>query len=186
MIKPMNTCYMHATMNLKVPPQNGIQSQQPWIGEHWSSGICDCCQHDANYGFCCLASFLPGVAHAILLKDLGIFESCTLPAVCYCGIDLCTSMSIMPLILMSLRMNLSRKLGRTETVCESLCISAFCYPCAIAQLQRDALSREYVFQEPSGLYKKSLAVLGNVDGEPTKYNPVALTLQPQTVDTQRR
>jgi hypothetical protein len=87
---------------------------------------------------------------------------------------------------MSLRMNLSRKLGRTETVCESLCISAFCYPCAIAQLQRDALSREYVFQEPSGLYKKSLAVLGNVDGEPTKYNPVALTLQPQTVDTQRR
>jgi len=83
-------------------------------------------------------------------------------------------------------MNLSRKLGRTETACESLCISAFCYPCAIAQLQRDALSREYVFQEPHSMYKKSLAVLGNVDGEPMKYNPMALTLQPQTVDTQRR
>ena len=172
---------MQATM--KIPPLN--IAQPPWIGEHWSSGICDCCQQDPNCGLCCLASVMPGVAHAVLLQDLGIFESCTLPAFCYCGVDVLTSMSFMPLILTALRVNLSKKLGRSETACESLLISAFCYPCAIAQLQRDAVHREYAFREPQGMYKKTMAVFGNVDGDPVEHGMAALTLPPATVDTQR-
>ena len=108
---------------------------------------------------------MPGIAQAILLTDLGIFESCTIPGICYFGLDLLTAKSLMPLILVSLRMNLVKKLKRKESECESLCIVGCCYTCAMAQIQRDARTQNYRFEEPPDICHKAIAAFGGVKGD---------------------
>lgn len=156
-------------MGAQSPNQN---QAPPWIADEWSSGLLSCCGEDGNCCFCCLASVMPGVAQAILLTDLGTFESCTCPGLCYSALDIFTGKSVMPLILLSLRINMVKKLRRKESECESFCKVICCYTCSIAQMQRDAHSRKYVFQTPEDICQVALAAAGDITGYARQYTPM--------------
>ena len=142
----------------------------------WSSGICGCCGQDGNPGFFCMACCCGGPAQGVLLKDLGLVSDCVGPVICYTILDLASARSFMALILASLRMNMASKLGRGEGPCCSLCIACCCYPCALAQLERDAKAkgRGYEFEKAVGVYENITTWAGAIHGQAHPYKSVEM------------
>jgi Cys-rich protein (TIGR01571 family) len=152
--------------------QNTPTSKPSFIEAGWSSGICGCCYGPyANPGMFCMACCpcTGGMAQAILLKDLGLVSSCVYPALLYAGLDLFTGRSFMILILTSLRISMSDKLKREEGPCQSFCLACCCYPCALAQLERDINARKYAFKNAEGGCNTVKTYLGAIDGSPIPY-----------------
>ena len=144
----------------------------PYIHDGWSSSICDCCcGQNANPGFFCLACFCSGVAQGVLLKDLGLVSSCVGPAACYTVIDLVFARSFMVLILTSLRISMSDKLKRQEGPCRSFCCACCCYPCALAQLDRDAKApgQTYEFERTRDPCQVVSTFFGAIHGRAVPY-----------------
>jgi Cys-rich protein (TIGR01571 family) len=156
------------------PPTNLFYSQStkpPYLGVSWSSGICDCCGQDGNPGFFCLACCCGSIAQGVLIKDLGLVSSCACPVVLYTALDLLFARSFMCLILLSLRTSMSDRLMRGEGPCCSLCIACCCYPCALAQMDRDlkAKGRSYVFDKAEGAYQEVTTYFGAIHGSARPY-----------------
>jgi Cys-rich protein (TIGR01571 family) len=137
---------------------------KPFTNDNWSSGLCGCCGQNGNPGFFCLACCCGGIAQGILLEDLGIVSSCACPVALYMLLEGVTGRSALLLILTSLRVSLSKKLGRKEGPCCSFCISCCCYPCAVAQIHRDVMDPErgYVFKTPEKFEDKVNGFLGGI------------------------
>ena len=137
----------------------------------WSSGLCACCGQDGNPGFFCLACCCGSVAQGVLLKDLGLVSSCVCPVIIYTALDVMFARSFMCMILASLRMSVSDKLKRGEGSCSSLCIAACCYPCALAQMERDARAtgRGYEFDKAEGLCDVGTTYFGAIHGSVRPY-----------------
>lgn len=147
-----------------------------YIHPEWSSGICDCCGQNGNPGFFCMACCCGGPAQGLLLKDLGLVSDCVGPVICYTILDLASARSFMALILASLRMNMAGKLQRKEGPCCSLCIACCCYPCALAQLDRDAKApgRSYEFEKANGFYENLTTWGGAIHGGVQPYKSVEM------------
>lgn len=125
------------------------------LDENWSSGLYECCGkdcscsgEDCNCCTCCLASCCGGVAMAFLLERLGITPSSCGTICLYTISDMISIRSLIQLGAISTRKSLALKLGRNESSCESCCIICCCFPCAIAQMERDVISRKYKFDTP--------------------------------------
>ena len=143
----------------------------PYSQVGWSSGICGCCGENGNPGFFCLACCCGGVAQGVLLKNLGLVSSCVGPAILYTALDLLFARSFMTMILGSLRMSMSDKLKRKEGACTSICVACCCYPCALAQLERDASApgRAYEFEQARGVCDVTTTCLGAIHGSVVPY-----------------
>jgi Cys-rich protein (TIGR01571 family) len=178
---PLQTYYMMAPDTSATLSVTATDPGSPVIGPAWSTGLCDCCGQGGNCGFFCLAALCPGIAQATLLTRLGIFESCALPGLVYFVFDVLSlkSYTFLVPILFSLRMNLANKLRRDEGECGSICKVTCCYPCAMAQIQRDARDRNYKFQEPEDYCHMALAIIGNVQG-----NAISTTSAPPQQNAQ--
>ncbi len=140
----------------------------------WSSGICGCCcAEDANPGMFCMASCpcTGGMAQAVLLKDLGLVSSCAGPALLYAVLDLFTARSFMIMILTSLRISMNDQLKRGEGPCCSFCLACCCYPCALAQMDRDvkAKARSYAFNKSEGVCQVAATYIGAIHAPPIPY-----------------
>lgn len=146
-------------------------NSQSFMNTGWSSGLCDCCGENGNLGFCCLSCVCGELAQAILLKDMGLTPSCSYPFVFYSLLDCASGRSFLPLILTSLRMSVSDKLKRNEGPCRSLCVSLFCYACALAQMDRDlkAKGRQYAFDEQELHCYMSTSYIGAIHGSVKPY-----------------
>lgn len=150
------------------------QPTPPYMQIGWSSGICGCCSgQNANPGMFCMACCpcTGGMAQGILLKDLGLVSSCVGPALLYAVLDLCTARSFMIMILTSTRISMSDKLKRGEGACCSFCLACCCYPCALAQLDRDikAPGRSYEFDKAEGMCNVGTTYLGAIHSNPRPY-----------------
>jgi Cys-rich protein (TIGR01571 family) len=133
----------------------------------WSTGICGCCCGvNANPGICCLTTFCGGVGQGVLLKDLGIVDSCVCPVVYYTLLEIVTSRTFLLLPLANLRINMAKKLGVDEGYCTSCCMAFCCYPCSVAQLHRDAVDNNYRFETKTDTFGELFnAMNGDVKGD---------------------
>lgn len=112
----------------------------------WSSGLCACCGD--NCGTCCFACFCSPFQLGFTLQNLGIVSSSVCPIMTF---TLFEWLSAGPLFLLSaciLRTSLAEKLNRKENPCESCCIMCCCFPCGIAQIERDMHDNNYKFNPP--------------------------------------
>ncbi len=138
-----------------------------FINEQWSSGICGCCTgEDKNPGFFCLACICGGVAQGLLLNELDLSSSFIIPALCYESLDMISGRSLLLLITSNFRINLVKRLNRKEDPITSLVTVFCCYPCALAQIDRDskAAGREYAFEKPKTTAQEIAAILGSIEG----------------------
>ena len=142
-----------------------MQNNSETKKREWSTGICGCCAGvNANPGLFCLSCFGGGIGQGILLKDLGIVDSCVCPVVLYTALEIASARSIMILALANLRMNVAKKLNIDEGACCSFCIAGCCYPCTIAQIQRDAVDNNYHFEKTEGFVDLFKAFSGDIKG----------------------
>lgn len=154
------------------PAQSPQSTQNNYMNAPWSSGICDCCCGEgANPGFFCLACCCGGIAQGVLLKDLGLVSSCVGPVLIYTLVDVMFARLSLCTVLASLRMSVSDKLKRGEGPCGSICIACFCYPCALAQMDRDAKAhdRSYVFDKAEGPCDVATTYFGAIHGSVRPY-----------------
>jgi Cys-rich protein (TIGR01571 family) len=137
----------HPGYNMIIPLPNQPQDvNNNAYGSDWSSGICGCCGH--NCGTCCFACFCSPCQMGLTLQKLGIVSSSAIPILLY-TIEYIASLG--PLFFISsllLRRSLVDKLNRSENPCYSCCAMCCCFPCAIAQIERDMLDRNYKFEPP--------------------------------------
>ena len=152
-----------------------FQPPVPYLNVGWSSGLFGCCGENGNPGVFCLACCCGGVAQGILLKDLGLVSSCVGPVILYTAVDLVFARSFMTMILASLRMSMSDKLKRKENPCCSIMAACCCYPCAIAQLDRDASApgRKYGFEQANGACAVATTYFGAIHGSAVPYHETA-------------
>lgn len=140
------------------PMQNTInqplrETPTELLNDNWSSGICDCCGKgcdgkESNCCTCCLAGCWGGLAMAFLLERLGLVSNSCGPTLLFTAADMISVRSLLQFSALSLRRSLISKLGRKETQCDSCCIVTFCFPCALAQMERDAMHYDYKFDTP--------------------------------------
>lgn len=145
---------------------------QPYMNTPWSSSICDCCcGSEANPGFFCLACCCGSIAQGVLMEDLELVSSCAGPIIIYTLVDYAFARLSLCTILASLRMSVSKKLKRGEGPCRSFCIACCCYPCALAQMERDAKAhgRGYVFDQAKGTCDVATTYFGAIHGSVRPY-----------------
>lgn len=131
-------------------PNNAPSTETPdeLKGPEWSSGICGCCcAEDSNCGTCCLAGCCSGVALAFLMERLQLFPNSICPILLFTLEEIFSARSLIQMSALSLRRSLVTKLERNETQCESCCYMCCCFPCAIAQMERDAIKHNYKFRK---------------------------------------
>jgi Cys-rich protein (TIGR01571 family) len=122
---------------------------------NWSSSLCDCCGKDCacgddcNCGTCCLAGCWSSLQMGFTLEHLGIVSSSIMPTLLYTIAELFTARTLLLMTSITLRRSLVTKLERKENPCESFCIMCCCFPCGIAQIERDIKARNYVFDTPT-------------------------------------
>jgi hypothetical protein len=121
-----------------------------------------------------------------LLKDLGLFESCVGPVICYTVLDFFSFKGVMPAILASLRISMATKLNRAEDPLTSVCCAVCCYSCALAQLQRDAFNPKgpYAFDRAQGACETVTTYAGAIHGNVHPYVPVTPEVVPLIPVTQ--
>lgn len=152
------------------PPtfQHASNQPPPYYNENWSSGICDCCSgEDANCCTCCLASCCHGIAQGVLMRKMGVVSSAIPVALGLTLSEAATGNMLNLMCFAGFRNGVAEKLGRKESMCESFCISCCCFPCAVAQMERDTVNRTrgYKFVPPeSDFYADISTALGYLPG----------------------
>jgi hypothetical protein len=153
---------MGGKINYTMVPQTPVtdkpkatETPQELLNPDWSSGLCECCgkdcacRDDCNCGTCCLASCWSSLQMGFTLEHLGIVSSSIVPTLLYTIAELFTARTLLLMTSVTLRRSLVTKLGRKENSCESCCIMCCCFPCGIAQIERDVKKRNYVFDTPT-------------------------------------
>lgn len=130
------------------------------LNEKWSSGLCDCCGKDCrcgddcNCGTCCLAGCWSSLQMGWTLEHLGLVSSSIVPILVHTCAEVLLIRSLLLLSSVTLRRSLVNKLGRKEDPCYSCCAMCCCFPCAIAQIERDTIAHNYKFN-PTKLDKSN-------------------------------
>jgi Cys-rich protein (TIGR01571 family) len=131
------------------PPQTPSNEIQVEPHAQWSSGICDCCSGEgSNCGTCCLAGICGGVALAFLMEKLELVPSSICPMVIFTVQEIISGRSLVQMSAFAFRRSLVLKADIKENPCDTFCNVCCCFPCAIAQMERDAEKYGYVFSKP--------------------------------------
>lgn len=145
------------------------QPKQDFMHAGWNTGICECFSGpQKNPGFFFLSCLCGGVAQGVLAEDLGLVDSFYVPSALYLVVEAFSARMCLTLPLANLRHQMSQKLGREESCLSSILLACCCYPCSLAQLQRDANLGGYQFTK-SGLVP---ACIGMIPGDVRAYTSV--------------